>query len=107
MTPVTSAADGSFTITNDYTCPTPGSLVYLTASGGNPGVGSNNSAIMLAAALGPCGSLTSGTFISINEVTTAAAAVALGQFFTPTFGSSSADSIGTSSTNALPDDAVP
>jgi hypothetical protein len=101
MTPVTSGADGSFTITNDYTCPTPGSLVYLTASGGNPGVGSNNSAIMLTAPLGACGSLTGGTFIIVNEVTTAATAVALGQFFTPTFGSSSTDSFGTSSTNSV------
>src|ERR1700756_4578861 len=44
---VTTQADGSFSITGDYTCPTPDSLVYITAAGGDPGVGSNNSAIML------------------------------------------------------------
>lgn len=99
-TTVTTAADGSFNITGDYTCPTASSLVYLTASGGNPGVGSNNSAIQMVAPLGACGNLNSGTFITINEVTTAAAAIALGQFFTPTFGSSSTDSFGTSGTNA-------
>ena len=98
---VTTQADGSFSITGDYTCPTPSSLAYITASGGDPGVGSNNSAIMLVAPLGACGSLTSGTFITINEVTTAAAAIALGQFFTPTFGSSSTDSFGASSTNSV------
>jgi hypothetical protein len=97
--PVMTAADGSFSISHDYTCPSASSPVYLTASGGNPGIGSNNSSIMLVAPLGPCGNLGTSTFININEVTTAAAAIALGQFFTPTFGSSSADSFGASSTN--------
>src|ERR1700679_973415 len=73
-TPVMSAADGTFSITGDYTCPTANSLVYITATGGNPGLSSNNSAIELAAPLGPCGNLTSSTFININEVTTAATA---------------------------------
>jgi len=101
MTPVTTATDGSFTISN-YTCPSASSLVYLTASGGNPGLGgANNSAIMLVAPLGQCSSVATDSFINVNEVTTAAAAVALGQFFTPTFGSSSADSFGTSSTNSV------
>jgi hypothetical protein len=83
---VTSGADGSFSLSSDYTCPAPSSLVYITASGGNPGLEANNSAIMLAAPLGACSSLTSSTFININEVTTAAMAVSLGQFFTTTFG---------------------
>jgi hypothetical protein len=100
-TPVTSAADGSFSITGDYTCPTPNSLVYITATGGNPGIGSSNSAIVLAAPLGACSTLTSSSFININEVTTAATAIALGQFFTTTFGSGSTDSIGTSGTNSV------
>jgi hypothetical protein len=99
-TAVTTGTDGSFSITGDYNCPTSGSLVYLTASGGNPGIGSNNSAIELVAPLGACGNLSSSTFIFVNEVTTAAAAVALGQFFTPTFGGSSPDTFGTSATNA-------
>src|SRR5271170_7987681 len=99
-TTVMSGADGSFSITGDYTCPA-NSLVYITASGGNPGLGSNNSAIMLAAPLGACSSLTSSTLININEVTTAAMAVSLGQFFTTTFGSTSTDSFGSSSTNSV------
>lgn len=91
--PVYTAADGTFTITGDYTCPSGSSLVYLTASGGDSGSGPN-SAIMLVAPLGACGGLSSGTFININEVTTAATALALGQFISP-----ASDNIGTSSTN--------
>jgi hypothetical protein len=48
---VTSASDGTFTITGDYTCPS-GGLVYLTATGGNPGITSSNSNIALMTALG-------------------------------------------------------
>lgn len=36
-TPVAAAADGTFSITGDYTCPSPSSLVYITATGGDPG----------------------------------------------------------------------
>jgi hypothetical protein len=57
-TTVTTAADGSFSFPNTFVCPSQNSLVYLTASGGNPGLGANNSAIMLVAPLGTCGSLT-------------------------------------------------
>jgi len=75
-------AAGDFTITGAYTCPTASTLVYLVATGGNPGLtaGTNNSAIVLLSALGQCGSLTSSTFVSINEVTTVASIYALSQF---------------------------
>jgi hypothetical protein len=91
--PVTTGATGGFTL-GTYTCPSASTLTYITASSGNPGVGSNNPNIMLVAALGNCGTLNSGTSIFINEVTTAATAFALGQYFTPTFGASSTDSFG-------------
>ncbi len=73
---------GNFTITGDFTCPTPSTLVYLTATGGNPGLaaGTNNSALVLMAAIGQCGSLTGSTFLSVNEVTTVASIYALAQF---------------------------
>lgn len=80
--PPTSASDGSFSITGLYSC-TNATNVYLVASGGNPGSGSANSAISLAAALGPCATLlanASSTFIQVNEVTTVAAAYALAPF---------------------------
>jgi hypothetical protein len=93
---VTSGSTGNFSITGDYTCPSATSLVYLTATGGNPGLasGTNNTAIELASPLGACGNLNSSTFLVVNEVTTAATAFALGQYFTPTFGSTTADSFG-------------
>jgi len=97
---VTTDNTGSFTITGDYTCPTNDTLVYILAIGGNPGLtaGTNNASLELASPLGACGNLTAGTFLVINEVTTAAAAFALGQYFTPTFGSTSQDSFGTANT---------
>jgi len=75
-------SNGNFNITGDYTCDT-GAYVYIAAYGGNPGTGSVNPNIALIAALGPCSVLKANaatTFININEVTTVAAAYALGQF---------------------------
>jgi len=101
---VTTDTNGNFSITGDYTCPATGNgLVYITSTGGNPGLapGTNNSAIVMASALGSCATLlanASTTFVFIDEVTTAATAVALAQYFTPTFGSSSTDSFGAPNT---------
>jgi hypothetical protein len=52
---VTTDANGNFNITNLYSC-TNATLVYLVATGGNPGLGSNNANIAMMAALGPCSS---------------------------------------------------
>jgi len=95
---VLSAADGTFSITGDYTCPTATSLVYLIAMGGNPGlpVGTNNKAIAIAAALGNCATLkanAASTFVQMNEVTTVAAAYSLAGFMT------ASDHLGSSSSN--------
>ncbi len=80
--PVTTDNSGYFGITGDYTCPSSTTQVYLVARGGNPGLapGTTNPALVLVAALGDCGKLTSSTFIDIDEVTTVAAAWALSQF---------------------------
>ena len=52
---VTTASDGSFSITGDYSCLSATPYVYLLAMGGNPGLGlGTNSAITLAATLGDC-----------------------------------------------------
>jgi len=76
---ITTDGSGNFSITGDYTCPAPNSLVYLIAKGGNAGGGANNPQIALMSLLGSCGSLTSSTYVVINEETTVvAAAVTIG-----------------------------
>jgi phosphatidylserine/phosphatidylglycerophosphate/cardiolipin synthase-like enzyme len=86
---------GSFTITGDYTCPSATAEVYLVGTGGNPGLtnGTNNTALALMAALGPCGDLSSSTYVVMNELTTVGAVAALANFMTsyPNVGSGSGD----------------
>jgi streptogramin lyase len=77
---VLSDANGDFTITGTYNCSTlPATQVYIVATGGNPGSGTNSSLSMMTA-LGPCTGLTPQTFLQINELTTVAAAYALAPF---------------------------
>ena len=90
----TTNADGTFTVAS-YTCPAGNPQTYITASGGNAGLGANP-AIGLMAALGPCNSLSTSTNVTINELTTAAAAWALAQFF-----DSSGHTIGAPFTNTI------
>ena len=79
---VPTASDGSWNISGDYVC-TPNTQVYLYASGGDPGAGVNSAAGLMAV-LGNCPS--SGTFassvpyVTINEVSTVAAAYAMSGF---------------------------
>jgi len=102
--PVITDASGAFSITGGYTCPSSTSQLYIVATGGNPGLapGTNNAAIALMAALGPCSlhgggyTLDPNSFISINEVTTVASVYALAAFM-----GSDATHLGTSSTNAI------
>jgi hypothetical protein len=77
---VLSGTDGSFDLTNDYTCEA-GDQVYLLALGGDAGSGAN-SAIGLMAALGPCSAITDATYVTINEVTTVASVYALLKYIT-------------------------
>jgi streptogramin lyase len=85
---VVTGAGGSFNISGDYSCipannGNPGQQVYLYATGGNSGGGSN-SAISLMAILGDCPSsgnfATATPFVVINEVSTVAAAYAVAGF---------------------------
>jgi RHS repeat-associated protein len=87
--PVTTGMDGSFVLTGAYSC-TQGyagnnTLVYVTATGGNPGLANatNNSALTMMVGLGFCGNLTPATFIFIDEVTTVASVYALAPFMSP------------------------
>jgi sugar lactone lactonase YvrE len=81
---VTTDATGSFGITMKYTCPSASTEVYITATGGNPGLaaGTNNKALSMMAALGSCGALSSSTFITIDEVTTVGSVAALYPYMT-------------------------
>lgn len=80
---VTTIAEGAFSISGDYSCPSSNSQVYLYAIGGNPGLGEGtNSAAGLMAALGTCNSLSTSTYAVINEVSTIATAYAIAGFAT-------------------------
>ena len=59
-----------------------GTLVYLVATGGNPGLPGNvnNTAIALMVVLGTCSSLSTDAFVTVNELTTVAAVEALAPF---------------------------
>jgi len=81
---VTTDGAGNFSITGDYGC-APGQPVYLLVLYGNPGIPgvTNNPALALMAALGPCpagGTFPSSSFVEVNEVTTVAAVYALSGF---------------------------
>jgi hypothetical protein len=77
---VTTGAGGSFSITGDYTCAS-GTYLYITAAGGDPGIGTGTNAnLAMMAALGVCDNLNGSTNVIINEVTTVAMAYALAQF---------------------------
>jgi sugar lactone lactonase YvrE len=71
---------GLFTLPS-HVCPTPDSLVYIQAVGGDSGTGTN-SAIHLAAVLGKCSTVSAATVVNVDEVTTVAAAYALAPFAT-------------------------
>jgi len=79
--PVTNS-QGVFSITSDWSCTSntatygPNPLLYIVATGGNPGAGTNAN-LSLMTALGACSSVTASTFIQVNEVTTVGAAAAL------------------------------
>lgn len=96
-TPVVTGADGAFSVSSGYTCASQTDQVYIVATGGNPGLGSggNNPALVMMTALGNCSDLSTISFVTINEVTTAAAAWALAPF------TQSYTQIGASATNSL------
>jgi hypothetical protein len=82
-------SNGQFNFAGGYNCPA-GQFVYIVSSGGNTGSNAVNPAAVLVAALGRCEDLytnVSGTYtgykgapIDVDELTTVAAAYALGNF---------------------------
>jgi len=89
-------ASGNFSLNSKYNCPGSPANVYLVSTGGNPGLsaGTNNTAIVMMAALGLCSSLNSSTFVSVDEVTTIGSVAALYPYMTSAtnLGSGSSDS---------------
>jgi hypothetical protein len=93
---LTTDSNGGFSFTSsNYTCPSPSTPTYLVATGGDPGLGSDNPSIALMTALGPCSQVSSISFVVVNEVTTVASAWSLNQFL------GSGAQIGTSSGNVV------
>jgi len=99
---------GGFTIPGPITCPA-GQFAYIVSSGGNTGANTVNANAVLVAALGRCEDLytstTGGTYdgpplVYINELTTVAAAYALGNFSSVTgTGAATVVGIGSDATN--------
>lgn len=98
----TSATDknGSFTVPAGYTCPSPGSQMYLVATKGKTGANATNPNLALMTALGSCGNLGSAPVV-VNEVTSIASAFATAPFAANNalYGNSSYLYIGTSGSN--------
>lgn len=87
-------SNGYFTINRVATCTDPQQL-YIVSSGGSQ-AGVANAKIVTLEALGTCSTITSSTYVIINEATTVAAAYALSGFAKV---DGSSVNIGTSSTN--------
>jgi hypothetical protein len=91
---VTTDANGNFSIAGLYSC-TNATEVYLTATGGDPTPVVTNTNLVMMTALGPCTSLSPGSPIVVNELTTVAAVNALASYMTSytAVGSGSGDSV--------------
>lgn len=76
--PVLTDRQGNFNIPDPNICPA-GDYVYIVASGGDPGAGTNAASVLMAG-LGSCTGVAANSFVNINEVTTVATAYALAPF---------------------------
>jgi hypothetical protein len=94
--PVTTDANGAFTVSSGLNCSSSSSMLYLVARGGHVGATSSNAEIALLTIIGACSQLSTSTTVSftMNEVTTVAAVWSLSQFMAP------GGAVGASSTNA-------
>ncbi len=94
-------SSGGFVVPGGYNCPSPGSQMYLVATGGGVDAKAPNPNLALMTALGSCSSLSSTTVV-LNEITTVASAFATAPFASnePLTGNSSYLYLGTSSTNS-------
>jgi streptogramin lyase len=102
---VTTDANGSFSFTEDFVCPSATTQIYLVARGGNSGFAfaAENSSVVMMTALGSCANMKNPTSLVIDDATTAAAAWALSQFIGPgaIVGSSATNTAGLANAFAL------
>ncbi|WP_263367206.1 hypothetical protein [Edaphobacter bradus] len=79
---VTTDANGNFSFTGAYTCPSASTPVYLVVTGGNPGLstGTNNPVLAMMALIGQCGDLTPTSYFVVSELTTVSAVWSLAPF---------------------------
>ena len=77
-----SDSGGNFKFTTALACSNSSDYVYATAAGGDSGANAVNNNILLMAAVGSCSGFGASTSITINELSTVAAAYALQGFTT-------------------------
>ena len=92
---VNTGTNGVAAIAAGYSCPVATSMVYLISKSGSIGAASPNSNTWLMTAIGRCNGLTSGQNVVVDEVTTVAAAYALGPFYV------NGGSVGATATNTV------
>jgi len=77
----TTGSDGSFNFDTAGVSPcTLGQYLYITATGGDTGAGTNNASALMAALANPCDANTGSLYLQVNEESTVAAVTALQQF---------------------------
>jgi hypothetical protein len=99
----TSDANGNFSFNSGSPAVSPcttGQYLYITATGGDSGGGTNSYLAEMAALPTPCGAATAATFVNLNEVTTVASVAALQQFMSIAPGGSPAWTIGAPPANS-------
>ena len=78
--PLTTDANGAFTVASGFGCPATTSQLYVAVRGGQVGKAASNPAIALAAPIGECNQTSASAQFVVNEVSTGATAWALSQF---------------------------
>lgn len=79
---VSTSNSGAFSLPASFKCIHATDQIYVVATGGNPG-GGTNSSLALMSDLGTCSTLTPSTPIYVNEVTTIASVYALAKYMNP------------------------
>ena len=94
--PLTTSSAGVATVPSSFTCPAGSPVLYAVSRGGTvTGASGANANAVLMTAIGPCGSISTGSNFVVDEATTVAAVEALAPFY------AAGGAIGASATNTL------